>query len=99
MRLLGKLILIVAGLFFTINSYAQFYNGLNQTFGKNRVQYEEFFWTYYRFQNFEYYFYPEGKKAADFAAKTTPKIVYQQQKFFDYYLNTKLYFLIYTNLF
>ncbi len=98
MRLLGKLILIVAGLFFTINSYAQFYNGLNQTFGKNRVQYEEFFWTYYRFQNFEYYFYPEGKKAADFAAKTTPKIVYQQQKFLDYYLNTKLYFLIYTNI-
>lgn len=77
---------------------AQFYNGLNQTFGKNRVQYEDFFWTYYRFPKYEYYFYPEGKKPADFAAKTTPKIMYQQQKFFDYYLNSKIYFIIYTNI-
>jgi len=98
MKVLYRFCFLLFCLLFAGQTQAQFYNGLNQTFGKNRVQYEDFFWTYYRFQNQEYYFYPEGKKAADFAAKTTPKIIKEQQKFFDYYLNAKLYFLIYTNI-
>ena len=83
---------------FSANAWSQFYNGLNQTFGKNRVQYEDFFWTYYRFPIYEYHFYPEGRKAANFAAKTTPSIVDEQQKFFDYYLSNKIYFLVYTDI-
>ena len=27
--------------------HAQFYNGMNMTFGKNRVQWTDFHWSYY----------------------------------------------------
>src|SRR5690606_19671966 len=81
-----------------ISAFGQFYNGMNQTFGKNRVQYTDFFWTYYRYDKYEYYFYPEGKKVADFAAKSTPAMVKELQEFFDYYLEDKIYFVIFTKL-
>ncbi|MDZ7848634.1 MAG: hypothetical protein U5L96_18895 [Owenweeksia sp.] len=35
----------------------QFYYGLRQDFGKNRVQFHEFDWTFYRFEQFDVYFY------------------------------------------
>ena len=42
-------------------SMAQFYQGYQMDFGKNRVQHQEFLWTYYRFKNFDTYFYIGGK--------------------------------------
>lgn len=83
---------------FPTQTHAQFYNGLNQTFGKNRVQHDDFFWTYYRFDKYEYYFYPDARKVANYAAKTTPKISYDLQKFFDFYLDSKIYFVVYNNI-
>ena len=35
---------------------AQFYNGSTMDFGKNRVQYENFEWKFYRFEKYETYF-------------------------------------------
>jgi hypothetical protein len=48
---------------------AQFYNGSQMTFGKNRVQYGEFLWSYFRFDEFETYFYLNGKELAIFTAE------------------------------
>ncbi|MDE7091525.1 MAG: hypothetical protein K2O53_07385, partial [Bacteroidales bacterium] len=31
---------------------AQFYTGSEMSFGRKRVQYEKFFWSYYRFAGF-----------------------------------------------
>ena len=44
------------------NAKAQFYNGMQMSFGKNRVQYKTNFWTYYRFDKFDVYFYTGGKQ-------------------------------------
>lgn len=52
-----------------LNSFAQFYNGSNMTFGKNRVQYQEFLWTYYKFDDFDTYFYLNGKELAQYTAQ------------------------------
>ena len=38
-------------------SRAQFYNGMNMPFGKNRVQWGDFHWSYYMNDNFDVYFY------------------------------------------
>lgn len=48
---------------------SQFYNGSNMTFGKNRVQYQEFLWTFYKFDDFDTYFYLNGKELAQYAAQ------------------------------
>jgi len=63
----GLTLLMFCFLFST--SYAQFYSGSQLTFGKNRVQYIDRFWSYYRFENFDTYFYQQGKPLAIFTAK------------------------------
>lgn len=49
-------------------TYSQFYNGSNMNFGKNRVQYQEFLWAYYKFDDFDTYFYLNGKEIAQYTA-------------------------------
>ena len=46
---------------------AQFYNGMNMTFGKNRVQWTDFHWSYYMNDNFDVYFYQGGNDLARYA--------------------------------
>lgn len=47
---------------------AQFYTGSEMTFGRKRVQYEEFIWMYYRFDGFDVYFTTQGKNLALYTA-------------------------------
>ena len=47
--------------------HAQFYNGMNMTFGKNRVQWSDFHWSYYMNDNFDVYFYQGGNDLARYA--------------------------------
>lgn len=47
--------------------HAQFYNGMNMTFGKNRVQYGDFHWSYYSNDNFDVYYYQGGNDLAKYA--------------------------------
>ncbi len=46
---------------------AQFYNGMNMPFGKNRVQWSDFHWSYYMNDNFDVYFYQGGDDLAKYA--------------------------------
>lgn len=45
-------------------SFAQFYTGSEQSFGRKRVQYDKFIWMYYRFDGFDVYFTNQGKNLA-----------------------------------
>lgn len=90
------LVVTAAGCF--LPAQAQFYHGSNQSFGKNRVQYEELIWSYYKFDRFNLYFYSGGKNTAKYTAKTAQKTLSELQKTFDYYLEDKVYFLIYNKL-
>ena len=47
--------------------HAQFYNGMNMPFGKNRVQWNDFHWSYYMNDNFDVYFYQGGNDLARYA--------------------------------
>ena len=53
----------------TKQSNAQFYNGHQMSFGKNRVQYREFLWQFYRFEKFDTYYYVNGKELAELTGK------------------------------
>jgi Tol biopolymer transport system component len=77
------------------NISAQFYDGTHVGFGKNRVQYDYFEWKYYRYTQFETYFYTGGKELAIYTAKVARKHIKDQGDFFEHELNDKIQFIIY----
>lgn len=74
---------------------AQFYNGTRTDFGKNRVQYDEFEWQFYRFNKFETYFYTGGKDLAQYTAKYANVRIKEIEKFLDFYLDEPIQFVIF----
>ena len=49
-------------------TYSQFYYGSQLEFGKNRMQYQSFNWTYFDFERFRVYLYEGGQEIAKYAA-------------------------------
>lgn len=75
--------------------HAQFYQGSQNEFGKNRVQYREFLWQQYRFQEYDTYFYEGGQQLATFASKVAKKNILELEDVFDYTISDKIQFIIY----
>ncbi len=78
--------------------FAQFYSGMQLNFGKNRVQYDDFFWTYYRYEKFDVYFYLGGKQFANYTANYTLKNIKAIETKLDYELDDKMQFIIFNKL-
>ena len=76
----------------------QFYSGSQQEYGKNRVQYQEFFWQQYRFQDMEVYFYKEGRDLARYTAQAAVKYRRELEREFDFALDERLQFIVYNSL-
>jgi len=97
-RIQLKLLLTAIALVVGGSSFAQFYNGSYQDFGKNRVQHREFIWSFYKFEKADVYFYTGGKDLAIFTANSADQIIEQAEDFFDYALEGKLQLVIYNKL-
>ena len=67
-------------LLFPIRLEAQFYNGSNLSFGKNRIQHETRVWSYYRTPYADIYYYPQSKELAVFVANKIPEILDEMEK-------------------
>ncbi len=74
---------------------AQFYSGSQTDFGKNRVKYEDFFWTYYVYDRYDVYFYEEGKELADYVSKSANKQIEEVEKLFDFSFEGRIQFIVY----
>lgn len=75
---------------------AQFYNGSQMEFGKNRVQYNEpRLWQWYKFDKCNVYFYMGGKELAVYTAQQAKKYISQIEKLLDYNVDDKILFLVY----
>lgn len=77
---------------------AQFYNGHQMTFGKNRVQYKERFFRFYRFNNFDVYFYAGGEEMSKRIAEIAKEEIVKAENFFGYGLQKRLIFVSYKKL-
>lgn len=75
--------------------HAQFYTGMHHPFGKNRVQYEDFYWTYYRFDKFNIYQTSGGEKLSEFTARHAPQIIADVERNIGYSSNQHVNFIIY----
>jgi len=82
----------------SLTSYAQFYNGSQLTFGKSRVQYTEFLWTYFRFDKFDTYFYQNGKELAQYTAEYADKHLKEIELNLQSNLEEKIQFIIFNTL-
>jgi hypothetical protein len=80
------------------SGFAQFYTGMQLNFGKNRVQYDDFFWTYYRYEKFDVYFYLGGKQFANYTANYTLKHLKEIETKLDFEIDDKVQFIIFNKL-
>ena len=89
-------LLFLLSLAFTVK--AQFYNGYQMSFGKNRVQYHDLEWQYYRFDKFDTYFYVDGAELGQFTSHVAKKKIAEMERFFEYNLEKRIIFQVYNNL-
>lgn len=94
----SKALIVILGIILMgpLCSWAQFYQGSNMEFGKNRVQYREFDWLYYPTDHFEVYYYFGGEKLAQYTLISSEKNLQDLQKFYDYTLDDKVQVLVYS---
>ncbi|MCW3105305.1 MAG: hypothetical protein JWO09_3745 [Bacteroidetes bacterium] len=88
-------LIILALCLIALNGNAQFYNGSQMDFGKNRVKYESFFWTYYIYDRYDVYFYEEGKDLANYVSRSAKKQMEAVERLFDYSFDGKVQFICY----
>lgn len=74
---------------------AQFYNGSQMQFGKNRVQHQKFNWSYYRNTQFDVYFYPTGKSLAEYTLYKAPKFISDIETMLNFESSKKIQFIVY----
>jgi len=78
--------------------FGQFYNGHRMTFGKNRVQYNDFYWSYYRFERFDVYFNQDGNELALYAESVISPELDRIEGLFDYVIEKRIIFIVYNKL-
>ena len=77
---------------------AQFYNGSTMTFGKSRIQYDDRFWMFYRYERFETFFYQGGKNLAIYTAQYAEIRLKEMEKEMDYSIDKNIQFVIFNKL-
>ena len=76
---------------------SQFYYGSQLEFGKNRIQYQPFNWTYFDFERYRVYLYEGGQEIARYAATSVNRQLPILEKRLDYQLDDKIDVVVYNN--
>jgi len=95
MKSVKILIISLLVVVFSPEASGQFYNGHQMTFGKNKVQYYDYYWSYYRFDDFDCYFNEYGRDLAEYTADYAMKKLEEIEDYFDYTLEKRLLFIIF----
>jgi len=79
-----------------------FANGFAQTFytqfGKNRVQFNDFTWSFYESKNFVVYFYQGGQQYGEYSIYAAENNLPEIQTQLEYYLDRKIEILVFHNI-
>ena len=79
-------ILVIFLLLLVTQLSGQFYYGTQMTFGKNRVQFNDFYWYFYRYEKFDAYFNQSGKAIANYTADFLTKEIEHAEEFLSSFL-------------
>jgi hypothetical protein len=88
-------ILFVFAVFSNTELNAQFYSGSQTDFGKNRVKYDDYFWTYYSYPKYDVYFYEQGRELSNYVSQSAKLQMEKVEKLFDYTFDDKVQFIVY----
>ena len=94
-KVIRLLPLLIVFCFFFQKVNAQFYQGSNVEFGKNRVQFKEFDWFYYPGKQFDVYYYLGGEQLANYTLRSCDKNLKGLQKFYDYAIEDRVQVITY----
>ncbi len=72
--------------------------GTNVQFGKNRVQYHDFTWSFYESDNFITYYYLGGQEIGQFAAQVAEEELPSIENILDYKINNRIEILVYNDV-
>ncbi|MCF8303303.1 MAG: hypothetical protein K9I94_08535 [Bacteroidales bacterium] len=67
-------------------------------FGKNRVQYKDFLWTYYQYDSYDVYFYRNGRELAQYTSRYVYNHLRQFERLLDANLENKIQFIVFNTL-
>lgn len=76
---------------------AQFNYGHQMDFGKNRIQYQNFIWTYFDFERYRVYSYQGGGEIAKYVSVSMAKQMPLLEKRLDYAIEDKINVIVYNN--
>ncbi len=76
----------------------QFFYGIRQEYGKNRVQYNQFDWVYYRFERYDVYFYTRNDELAAQVAQMAGTQLARIENLLDAPLDERVQILVFNNL-
>lgn len=88
-------------LFFVLaqTTQAQFFSGSNMSFGKNRIQNnEERIWSLFRFDDFDFYFYQDGRKLTINGAKYAYAALDEMNDKLGYKSEKKIHFIVFNSM-
>ncbi len=86
------------GILIHFHGEAQFYTGYEQKFGKNRVQYEDFLWTYYKFDEYNVYYTTGGDKLAEYVGREAQNTLYDFAVKYKYFPDDKVHFIVFNKI-
>ena len=93
-----KLLFYLLFLTISFNASSQFYNGVDQVFGKNRVQYkQDWIWSYFSYEKYDVYFYRDGRKLAENISAVTPECFKEVEKQLEFQLSDRIEILAYNS--
>lgn len=87
-------LLLLAALCCQLSSWAQGQNN-SDGFGKNRVQYKDFDWFYYKSYHFDTYYYKNGKELAAVVGKMAEQNLPLLENVLDYQLENRIQIIAY----
>lgn len=76
----------------------QFYYGIHQDYGKNRVEYKDFYWSFYRYNRFDVYYYDGGQSIAEQVARMTARQISAVEQSMDVPLDERIQVIVFNNL-
>ncbi len=92
-----KSLVVIVCIIFSTLAKAQFNYGHQMEFGKNRIQYQNFVWTYFDYERYRVYNYQGGIEIAKYVALVVNKELPIIEKRLDYVLEDKVNIIVYNN--
>ena len=84
--------MIICFIFLSQNLFSQ-----DEQFGKNKVQYKHFKWSYIQSSHFDIYFYEGGEYIAQFTASAAESAYLKIKESFKYSINHRIPIMVYNS--